>query len=64
MKMMSVPVNEDAECQHETITALRSPNKDEADNTHVIDLWLEKKSHYCLQLEKVCIISFYLSTFY
>ena len=58
--MITTSINEDAECQHEAITQLTSANKEEADKTHLIDIWLKKKSHYCLQLEKVNMISKFL----
>ena len=59
--------SEDA-CNDEGDTQQQLVTEDEAENTYVLDIWLKKKSYYCLQLEKVstyiyivsCIINYYL----
>ena len=58
--MVTASINEDAECQHEDITKVTSANREEAEKTHLIDMWLKNKSHYCLQLERVSLISKFL----
>ena len=58
--MVTTLINEDTECQHEDITEVTSANKEEAEKTHLTDIWLKNKSQYCLQLEKVNIISEFL----
>ena len=49
------PIDDDDYDMEEDMTTIKSRAKD----THLIDMWLKNRSHYCLQLEEVYIICMY-----